>query len=191
MNDVVICDTNAAIHLAIICPDVLRKQDPRCKIIIHPIVKQEISKLLLDADKERRLGAILRLILDEVPTDMKVALPSKNIEIQQHQRIKRFESGLSPELLSSSSSHQDRCFLIIARTHKVKLLTNEKTLYTIGIAFLGSDRTWRTSNALEALLNLQIIDAITVQQGLILLNKHQERLHVECRERLEELGFTN
>jgi hypothetical protein len=190
MSEVVICDTNVAIHLAIVCPAVLKTPNPKCKIVIHTIVKQEIHQLNLDVDKRARLGEILDFILKEVITDTKLGFPPKDKEIRQHQMIQKFESGLDPQLLSSGSSHQDRRFLILAKTHKAKLLTNEKTLYSLGVAFLPQGQTWRTSNALEQLLAQNILNKNDVQVGLNKLPTFKERLHPDCIDRLHSLGFT-
>lgn len=190
MNEIVICDTNAAIHLAIICPDVLKNPSQKCNIVVHPIVKQEIQNLLQDPDKQKRLGTILQWIAKEVMANTKVGLPPKDKEIQLHKRIKIIEQGLDHTKISSGSSHQDRCFLIIARVNTAKLLTNEKTLYHLGEGILGPEKVWRTSRALEELLNQQIVAKESIQAGLLKLKTHEENLHSECVERLKELGFT-
>ncbi len=190
MSEIVICDTNAAIHLAIICPDVLKNPSQKCNIVVHPIVKQEIQNLLLDPDKQKRLGTILQWLAKEVMANTKIGLPPKDKEIKLHQRIKIIEQGLDPKKISSGSSHNDRCFLIIARVNTAKLLTNEKTLFHLGESLLGSDKIWRTSKALDELLQNQIVTKETIQAGLANLKTYEEDLHVECVERLKELGFT-
>lgn len=189
MDEIVICDTNAAIHLAIICPEVLKTPDVRCKIVIHSIVKQEVHKLNQNEDKKKRLGIVLDFLLKEVTTDSKTHLPSKDKEIKHHRRIQKFEGGLDPQFVSSGSSHQDRCFLILAKEHEAKLLTNEKTLFNLGIAFLGAESTWRTSSAIEKLLELEIITQGTVQEGLNSMSKFEEELHSECKDKVRSLGF--
>lgn len=190
MDEIVICDTNAAIHLAIICPEVLKAPDDRCKIVIHAIVKQEVHKLNQNENKKKRLGTVLDFLLKEVTTDSKTHLPSKDKEIKHHRRIQKFEGGLDPQFVSSGSSHQDRCFLILAKEHGAKLLTNEKTLFNLGVAFLGTESTWRTSSAIEKLLELEIVTQGTVQEGLNLMNKFEEELHSECKDKVRSLGFT-
>lgn len=188
MNEIVICDTNAAIHLAIICSESIQKPHPQYRLIIHPLVKAEIQKLQLVPAKVKRLGDILHFISKEVVSDPKYGLPSQEQE-KLHQRIKLMESGLPPQTLSSGSSYEDRCFLIIARHNQAHLLTNEKTLHTLGQAYLGTDKTYRTSRAIEKLIELQIVTKDIVQKGLDKLPAYQERLHEECCIKLRELGF--
>ena len=189
MNEVVICDTNAAIHLAIICPEVLKSPSPKCNIVLHPIVKQEIQSLMLDTDKKKRLGSVLELISKEITANTKVGLPPKDKEIQLHKRIKIIENALDPTIMSSGSSHEDRCFLIIAKVNAAKLLTNERTLYHLGENVLGPDNVWRTSNALEELLSQAVLTKDLIQSGLLKLNDFEENLHHDCMEKLTNLGF--
>lgn len=190
MNDVVICDTNAAIHLAILCPEILKASPAACRIVIHPIVKQEIQDLIKDDVKNSRLGDILAFIDKEVIADTKIGLPPQDKEKQLHGRIKSIEAGLDRRKLSSGSSHLDRRFLIIAWTNKVKLLTNEKTLYYLGEATLGTDRVWRTSNAIETLLASGVCDKKVISANLVKLRNHyKEVLHEDCDAKFEELGL--
>lgn len=189
MSEVVICDTNAAIHLAIICPDVLESPKPECKIVIHSLVKTEIHKLNQNAEKNKRLGPILEFILKKVPTETRVALPNQHKEIVEHKRIQLFESTLDPELISSGSSHSDRCFLILAKFNKAKLLTNERTLYNLGLAFLPDDQAWRTSDAISKLLELDLVTKGVIQSGLNNMIVCEEFLNFSCAEKIRKLGF--
>lgn len=189
MSEIVICDTNAVIHLAIICPEIIKKPNDQYRLVIHPIVKQEIQKLLLVPEKEKRLGEILKFIANEVMADTKIGLPPKDREIRLHRRIQLLESGLDPRLLSSGSSHQDRCFLIIAYTKEAQLLTNEKTLHSLGNAFLGEDRVFRTSKVLEMLVKHELATQDSIQIGLKNLKKYEERVHDDCIQKLKEIGF--
>lgn len=50
MSEIIICDTNVAVHLAIICPDILLKPPDKCKIVIHSIVKTELHRLNQDPE---------------------------------------------------------------------------------------------------------------------------------------------
>jgi len=45
MNEIVICDTNAVIQLAIICPDILTNKSKGLDLVVHPKVIQEIKGL--------------------------------------------------------------------------------------------------------------------------------------------------
>ncbi|MCK5690913.1 hypothetical protein KAI87_16650, partial [Myxococcota bacterium] len=67
MAEIIICDTNVVIQLAIICPSILTKPNPSLNLVIHQLVKEEIHQLLRDPAKAKRLGPVLDLILKIPP----------------------------------------------------------------------------------------------------------------------------
>ena len=189
MDEVLVCDTNVVIQLAIIYPKCLEERSTGIRLSIHSLVKTESHKLKSDPDKMERLGDILEFILKKVPTDSSVHMPNKRREIESHRRIMKFEQGLPEEMISTPSSHKDRCFLVLARANKTKLATNEKTLFNLGYSFLGEDCTLRTSGILEKLLELEIATKEEVQQGIDKLKEHDERLHADCAKKMRSLGI--
>ena len=93
MSEVVICDTNVAIHLAIICPDILQTPPAQCKIVLHTIVKTELHRLNKDPEKSERLGDVFRLLLQKVQTFSQLLEPDNEKARRQHQILKKLEEG--------------------------------------------------------------------------------------------------
>lgn len=190
MPEIIICDTNVAIHLAIICPDILRKPPIECKIVLHSIVKTELHRLKKDPDKEERLKDIFKILLQDINTYTQLLTLENKMRIQMHNRLQKFESGL-PDTSSAPSSHYDRELLILAKKNSKKLLTNDKKLNQLSTAFLGSDNTWRTGNALDNLLKHNLVTKDCVQEGIIKMkHPYKENLNSECQFLLKQLGFS-
>lgn len=185
MNDIVICDTNAVIQLAIICPDCLKED----RFVVHSIVRQEIHVLRKDDEKEERLGEIFDFIQKEIPASSKHHLPDKKREIILDQMIRNFEKGQPPELVSSGSSPNDRKFLMLAKNNNANLLTNEKTLFNLGKALLKNQETWRVGDALEKIETEGLCSRETIQNGINKLSKYGEFLSSECSQKVRELGY--
>lgn len=189
MSEVVICDTNVAIHLAIICPDILQTPPAQCKIVLHTIVKTELHRLNKDPEKNERLGDVFTLLLQKVQTFSQLLEPDNEKARRQHQILKKLEEGLS-NTNSAPSSHYDRQLLIIAKKNSKKLLTNDKKLHQLSSAFIGVEQTWRTGDALSNLLSLGLISKETVQTGLgKLKHPYKESLHSNCAQIMKNLGF--
>lgn len=184
MTDIVICDTNVVIQLAIICPSILMTTNTRLSFIIHKMVKQEVREL----KEKQRIRKILEFILTKVPINNQYQLPNEEEQEQDHRRIKRFEKFLSPQQCSAKSSSKDRCFLMLARIYNAKLLTNDETLYNLGKALLSNESTWRISDAIEQLKN-GIVSEEEIQKGLNKLNQYKEYLPKECALKVKGLGF--
>ncbi|MBY0554345.1 type II toxin-antitoxin system VapC family toxin [bacterium] len=190
MSEVIVCDTNVAIHLAIICPDLLKNPPSDCKIVLHQIVKTELHRLSKDPIKSERLKDIFDFILKNVNTYTQLLTLPQDKQIQAHIRFQKFEEGL-PETNTAPSSHYDRELLILAKKNSKKLLTNDTKLHQLSTAFLGADKTWRTGDALKNLLSLNSITKETLQNGLTKMkNPYGENLNSECQTLLKELGFT-
>ncbi len=185
MSDIVICDTNAVIQLAIICPDCLKDS----RFVVHLMVRQEIHVLRKDQEKEERLGEIFEFIQKEVPATSKYHLPGRKQEQVFDGMIRRFESGQSPELISSGSSTNDRKFLMLAKHNNANLLTNEKTLYNLGKALLKNQETWRVGDALEQIESIGTCDKDTIQSGINKLSDYGEFLSSECAGKIRVLGY--
>jgi rRNA-processing protein FCF1 len=189
MSEVIICDTNVAIHLAIICPGVLLKPPDNCKIVIHSIVKTELHKLSKDPEKVQRLGDIFNFLLQNVNSYSQLIMPDNEKRRKDHSRLIKFEEGL-PSTNTAPSSHYDRELLILAKKNSKKLLTNDKKLHQLSSAFIGADKTWRTGDALSTLLGIQALNKIDVQNGLNKLKPYNEYLCTECATLLKNLGLT-
>jgi len=84
MRNIIICDTNAVIQLAIICPGVFTQTHSEFKLIVHfsvrQKVRQEINDLRESPKKEKRLGKIFDLILDTFPFNSTYQLPTRSKE---------------------------------------------------------------------------------------------------------------
>lgn len=185
MSDVVICDTNAVIQLAIICPGSLK--DPR--FVVHSIVRQEIHILRRDQEKEERLGEIFEFVQKEVPANRTYHLPGRRQEQIFDGMIRRFESGQPADLISSGSSPNDRRFLMLAKHNNAHLLTNEKTLFNLGKALLKNQETWRVGDALEYIESIGACEKLVIQRGLDKLSDYGEFLSSDCARRIRELGY--
>lgn len=189
MSEIVICDTNAAIHLAIICPEILQTPPAQCKIVLLTIVKTELHRLNKDPEKNKRLGDIFILLLKNVQTFSQLLELDNEKAKRQHQILKKLEEGLL-NTNSAPSSHYDRQLLIIAKKNSKKLLTNDKKLHQLSSAFIGIEQTWRTGDALVKLIDLGLISNATVQAGLDKLKKiYKENLHSNCSQIMKSLGF--
>ena len=190
MAEIIICDTNAVIQLAIICPSVLNTANPSLNLVVHPLVKEEIRQLQKDSGKASRLGPVLDIILQLSPTRIPLQqLGNTRDEDRQHRWIRRIEQTLDASKISAGSSHRDRQFLILARNNKAKLLTNEGTLYYLSIALLGSSGALRLSEVLEQLLSQGLLNQATLQSGLDKLPDYGERLRAECAAKRRAAGF--
>lgn len=188
MAEIIVCDTNAVIHLAIIWPSCLTTAHPNFKLVIYATVRAEVTQLKMDSEKNARIGDILSFISD-CSTTPGYALPSKQQEVQMHGRIKTIEDGLPPEEVSAGSSHNDRVFLILAKHNKTKLLTNERTLYNLGRRMLGHENVLKTSDVLELLLSTDTATKDDIQKGLITLKSHGESLGQDCANKIRAIGF--
>jgi hypothetical protein len=189
MSEIIICDTNVAIHLAIICPSVLLKPPHNCKIVIHSIVKTELHRLNKDPEKAKRLGDIFKFLLQNVNSYSQLIMPDNEKKRKDHSRLIKFEEGL-PSTNTAPSSHYDRELLILAKKNSKKLLTNDRKLHQLSSAFIGADKTWRTGDALSNLLSIQALTQADVQSGLDKLKPYNEHLCSECTILLKSLGLT-
>ncbi len=190
MSEVIVCDTNVAIHLAIICPAILQNPHNDCKIVLHQIVKTELHRLRKDSQKEERLKDIFEFLLNNVNTYTQLLTLPQDKQIQAHGRFQKFEEGL-PATNTAPSSHYDRELLILAKKNSKKLLTNDTKLHQLSTAFLGADKTWRTGDALKNLLTLNLVSKEIIETGLAKMkNPYRENLNSECQTLLKEIGFT-
>jgi len=153
------------------------------------MARQEIHVLRRDQEKEERLAKIFEFIKQEVPANSKYHLPGRKQEQIFDGMIRRFESGQSPELISSGSSPKDRKFLILAKHNNANLLTNEKTLFNLGKALLKNQETWRVGDALEQIESIGICDRDTIQSGINKLSNYGEFLSSECAGKIRKLGY--
>lgn len=189
MTEVVICDTNTVIQLAIICPECLKITDKALRLVVHSIVRQEIHVLRKDADKEKRIGKVLEFIQKEIPADSKAHLPGKKKEIELHRMIQHIERGLPVDLMSAGSSPNDRKFLMLAKGNNAHLLTNERTLYNLGKAFLKDQETWRVGETIEKIQSLKIVSDEDLQLGINKLSEYEEFLSSQYAKKVRALGF--
>ncbi len=188
MAEILICDTNAVIQLAIIFPNALISPHQDLSLIIHHTVKNEIVKLRKNKIKEARLGSVFDVI-QKIKTTTTHALPKQDEEIRLHRMIIQIEDGLDPTCVSSGSSQEDRRFLILAWFHKTSLLTNEKTLFNLGGSLLGLERTWNIVDLIQELTDLGIATRAEIQNGLDRLKQHGETLSTSHKAAAIKLGY--
>lgn len=190
MAELVICDTNVVIQLAIISPDVFANSNSSLKLAVHHIVKNEVSSLQKNPAKKARLGDIFDFIMKDIRTTSGLRNESEQEQIRWHRKIKIIEESLDPKRMSAGSSHLDRMFLMLAHFNAAKLVTNERTLYELSCDLLGEERALDIVDILEAMKKESIATQAEIQEGLNKLSGHGEQLAIRHKRKLNALGYS-
>lgn len=184
MDEVVICDTNAVIQLAIICPAILKSRGQGLHLFVHPKVISEIKGLSRNHNKMARLGKELNFILKEVEVSKGFSINESDYEMMDETIVFQ-EEALPSNLRSAPSSPTDRFFLILAQCNDVKLLTRESTLFNLGKVILSIDQTWGISDAILYAIDFHIVTKEDVKRGLLELDQKSETLSERCMANLK------
>lgn len=184
MDEVVICDTNAVIQLAIICPQILTNKGNGLDLVVHPKVIQEVTGLKRNPEKYKRLGTELDFITSNVIVSKEYSVPEEEEYKEMDETIGYQECGLPLGMKSAPTTATDRFFLILAQCNNLKLLTREGTLFSLGRAILSIDQAWGISDALVYAIDYGLVTRQEVEEGIRKLDKKEETLPERCIEHL-------
>jgi hypothetical protein len=186
MDQIVLCDTNAVIQLAIISQKVFAQND-YFELVVNQDVFDELNNLLQYPEKDQRLGTHIRWIQNNVPVNNSYMLPTDWEDIDETYQCQ--EMAMFGHQKSSPTSPKDRKFLIIADANNIILLTREKTLYNLSRNIIGIERSYSISSFLFNCTEWSILTATEIQTGVRSLLGHKETLPEDCIKNLKDIGI--
>ncbi len=186
-----ICDTNIVILMMLFKPSVMFEYSyPFGSVEVHESVINEIERWVENKNiKFRKFGE--NILNDALKYSRARTGNLKEMTKPEREKalnvLKVMENKLDASQMSAPTSPTDRYLLALAYKNKANLATQEKTLSSLALKSLGTDRVISFGLMIQTLFEKSILTKEEIQTGMHSLDYYKEHLRKEDREILRKI----